>query len=129
MLYYICYTNEDRIKALRLCAELKASGADAHLIDRGDSELLTDPMEDIMNSIKGCDVFTVLHSEHTNTSMLSQIEITYAKNLHTKICIIKTGHSSISDAIRFELGNAVIINEANMAAAAKKLIKSTEGGN
>ncbi len=137
MTYYICYTNVDRIKALKLCSELKLLGVKVCMIDRGDRDLLIDPMEDIMNGIKNCNIFIILHSDYTNTSVLSQIEITYAKNQSgknndynenpIKIYLIKTDSSSISDSIRFEIGNATIIYETNMVSAAKKLIKSVEG--
>jgi hypothetical protein len=53
--------------------------------------------------------------------MLSQIEITHAKNLGIAIYVIKTSRAQISDSIRFELGSSVIISESNMREAAKKL--------
>jgi predicted urease superfamily metal-dependent hydrolase len=121
MTYYICYASEDRINAVRLNAELSALGMKSAFYDRGDTVMLTDPMEDIMKSINSSDVLIVLHTELTNSSMLSQIEITHAKNLGIAIYVIKTSRAQISDSIRFELGSSVIISESNMREAAKKL--------
>ena len=129
MKIYICYANEDRMNAIRLNKELRQHMLQTTFIDRGDSDLLTDPMEDIMKGIKESECFAVIHSAYTNTSMLSQIEITYAKNLHKQIHVIKTGHTPISDSIKFELGNANVINDSNMAKAAEKLAKTILGGN
>lgn len=127
MTFYICYANEDRISAIRLNSALRALGYNTCFIDRGDAELLTDPMEDIMNGIKSSRAFALIHSEHTNASVLSQIEITYAKNLHLEMFVIKTGRGNISDSIRFELGSSAIINDTDMGSAAKKLAKAVGG--
>lgn len=123
MKFYICYANENRIDAIRLDRELRANGGETCFFDRGESELLVDSMEQIMNGIKACDAFVILHTESTNLSVLSQIEITYARNRNARIYLVKRGYGKVSDAILFELGRCPVITGAQMSVVAQKLIK------
>jgi len=123
MNYYVCYANRDRILAARLVNEINYLGESASFVDRGDGELLIDPIPRIVNEIKGCDVFVMIHSAATNVEILPQIEITYAKNQKKKICIVKTGRTKISDSIAFEGIGDRTVDDKNMATAAKKLVK------
>ena len=133
MKYYICYANENRMEALRLKRELTSMKAEACLVDRGDTEPLIDrdetdrvidPINQIISCISNCTDIIVLHSEFTNRSLLSQLEITYAKNLNMKIALVKLGNGTISDALIFSLGKCPIINTSNMSKAARAIIKS-----
>ena len=67
MSYYICYANEDRIKAIKLCNELIKSGKKAVMVDRGDTALLVDPIDNIRNAIVQCSCFVLIHSCYFST--------------------------------------------------------------
>ena len=129
MTFYICYANEDRLQAVRLNNQLKTNGYDTCFVDRGDSIFANDPIESIMHAIEESAHFIILHSENTNASTLSQLEITYARNLKKNILVVKMGRGTISDSIRFELGSSSIITENNMSIAAKQLSRMLRGEN
>ena len=135
MKYYICYANEDRLDALRLKQELISMKAETCLVDRGDADPLIyrdeadraiDPINQIISGITSCTDLIVLHSEFTNRSLLSQLEITYAKNLKLKISMVKLGNGRISDALTFALGNCHIIKTSNMNKAARTIIRAED---
>ncbi len=122
MSYYICYANEDRIKAIKLKNELISLGKEAIMIDRGDTAILIDPIDDIRQAIIDCSGFIVIHSGYTNVSTLSQIEITYAVNKEKDILVVKTDKSVISNSIKFCLKRTPIV-ATDMKEAAKNIIK------
>ncbi|MBQ8146737.1 MAG: toll/interleukin-1 receptor domain-containing protein [Clostridia bacterium] len=122
MSYYICYANEDRKKAIELQKELSGLGAEAIMIDRGDTTLLIDPIDNIRQAIVDCDDFIVIHSGYTNVSTLSQIEITYAVNKEKDILVIKTDKNVISNSIGFCLKRTPIVT-TDMKEAVKSIIK------
>ena len=123
MKFYICYADKDRIEAIKLDRALRELHAETCFIDRGDSDLLVDPMEAIMKGIRESSAFVLLHSGNINQSILSQIEVTYAVNQRSRIYMVKVGRVGLSDAIRFELGTCPVIKDKNMQTVATKLIK------
>ncbi len=123
MIFYISYANSDYLMAQKLNRELRLLGAATAFVDRGDGEMLVDPMVDIMQSISSCDHFIFLHSESANTAMLSQIELTYAKNRKKPITVVKMGSGKISTPIKFEVGDARVIGKNSIENVAKEIVK------
>lgn len=123
MSYYICYANEDRIKAIKLKKELISLGQEAKMIDRGETDVLIDPIDDIRQAIVDCSAFIVIHSGYTNVSTLSQIEITYAVNREKDILVVKTDKSIVSNSIKFCVKRTPIV-ATDMSLAAKSIIKA-----
>lgn len=102
-------------------------GEQTLFVDRGYGEIITDPTERIMNAIKEADNFIILYSRDMSSSMLSHIEITYAKNKKKNIILINADGSKVDDAIVFEIGKVNMLSKVtNMTYAAKHIIKEVK---
>ena len=128
MKFYICYTDVNRINAIRLDKALNSLGVQTNFIDRGDASLRMESMQRIMDSIKSSDGIIILHSEDMNVSMLSQIEITYAQNLHLRSFVVNTERGKISESITFTLSSENVFRDTNMVSAARKIVRAARGG-
>ncbi len=127
MSYYICYITKDRLMASQLNQALVDLGEQTLFVDRGQGEIISDPTERIMNAIKEADNFIILYSRDMSSSMLSHIEITYAKNKKKNIILINADGSKVDDAIVFEIGKVNMLSKVtNMTYAAKHIIKGVK---
>ena len=123
-IYYICYPNENLLEAKQLNKEIKALKGETRFIEYGEYDECVNPIKDILKALNESTAVIVIHSDYTNKSMLSQIEITYATNKNLKKYMVQVGKVRFSDSIAWGQEAKKIIKDSNMKFVAKKILDS-----